>query len=298
MKQTKNVEELVSLAERQYLAKHCTREMGKEIKMQVLDIEKATEYMRSQRLKTGMAPYVVIKPIVEDKFKEMRLAGTYQKDPKTGIYYGVPVREDNFGNIIWRKIRIVETETLRIHDSLDDAKMWTVLRFHPKVKNSPWQDSNPVFEVFDPVRNAGHEISKATSMKKAFEAADELSAKPDLMLNFVRFMGEEVTDYTQLKIIEGMLSSLAMQDPITFLRKFNDPSRNYYHIFHAAYQSGLLEEIPGQGFYFKNTPLGMDEVDVVAALRNDQNLIASLVGEIEQHDEAYLSLLNESGKKE
>lgn len=289
----KNVEELVSLAEREYLAKHCVTKMGKDITIDVLNINKATEYMRSLRLKNGATPFVVIKPIFENQFKEMRLSGTYQRDDKTGLRYGIPLREDQFGNILWRKIRIVETETLHIMDNLEDAKTWTVLRFHPQLKNSPWQKSSPIFEVHDPGLAAGKEIAKANGMKKAFEAIDKLSEKPADMLNFVRYMGEEITDYTQMKIITGTLNTLAMQDPIGFLRKFNNPSRAYYHVFHAAYQNGLFTEIPGQGYYYKNNPLGMEEIDVIATLRKDSVLISSVVGEIEEKDNALLSIIKE-----
>ena len=68
----KNVEELVSLAEREYLAEHCVKKMGKDITIDVLDIDKATEYMRSLRLKNGAAPYVVIKPIFENQYKVLQ----------------------------------------------------------------------------------------------------------------------------------------------------------------------------------------------------------------------------------
>ncbi len=289
----KNIEELVSLDERKYLFKHCRKEMGKDITIDVLDIDKAVIYMREQRLKNGAAPYVVIKPIFENQYKEMRLSATYQRDDKTGLRYGIPLREDNFGTILWRKIRIVETETLRIMDNLEDAKTWTVLRFHPKLKNSPWQQSNPIFEVFDPVRSAGKEIAKANSMKKAFEAIDKLSEKPADMLNFVRYMGEDFSEYTQMKIVNGTLNTLAMQDPIGFLTKFNNPSRAYYHVFHAAYQNGLFTEVPGQGYYYQNNPLGMEIPDVINTLKKDSVLISSIVGEIEEKDDALLSIVKE-----
>jgi len=292
-----NLNELVTLKERIHIAQHCVEEMGKTVKMKVLNMTKAVEYMREIRKMKGLAPFVVVKPVIEQQYKEQRLNATYQRDPKTGVYYGIPVREDEFGNIIWRKVRVVETETYRIMDSIDDAMMWTVLRFHPKLKNSPFQMSNPPFEVFDQVADAKKDVSKANSMKKAFEVIDKISEKPSDMLNFVRYMGEEITDYTTIAIIEGQLNSLAMHDPVRFLRKYNEPARAYHQIFTAAMQLGLIGEIPGQGYYYNNTPLGMDETDVVSFLKNDQVTLTAIIGDIEQTDEALKAIVKESIKE-
>ena len=290
--------ELVSLEERRYLAKNCVKEMGKEVKIKVLDMPAAVEYMRDLRKRKGLSPFVIVKPVYENKHKEMRLSGTYQRDPETGVYYGIPVREDQFGNVIWRKVRVVESETFHIMSSLNDAMIWTVLRFHPKLGGSPWAIVNPIFRIFDPAENARKDVAKAKAMGQAFNVIKLLAEKPLDMLNFARYMGEEITDYTSIGIIDGTLHSLAMNDPYSMIRKYNEPGRAYGQIFLAAYQTGLIGEIPGQGFYYKNTPLGMDMPDVINFLKKDKVIISTLIEDIQMQDPAAKSIIKEVSKGE
>ena len=142
------------MAERQWIAKYAVIEMGDAIKTKVMNVDKVVERIVAMRAKNNMSPYVEIQPISPDMHKMPNKLATWQKDPITGVYYGIATGQDDFGNIRWQKIQLNDHLSLNM-DRTNDAKIWTVLRFHPELLGSPWAKDSPYYKVYDPTEAAG-----------------------------------------------------------------------------------------------------------------------------------------------
>lgn len=274
---------LVTLAERKWIAENAVREMGKNILVKVIDLDKYIKHMETLRSKNNLSPYVEIMPVSEDMHKIPNRMATYQKDPVTGVYYGIPIDQDEFGNIKWQKIQLQDNLSLNL-DRVSDQKIWAVIRFYPEIKGSPWQVQNPYYKVFDPVTEAMKESAEIESMRKAFERVEMITGKPKEMVMFARFLGEEFMENSNYQIVTAALFRWAKNSPVEFNRKWESRNRGLYECFNTACALGIIINDINQGYKFQNIMLGVSPEDVIKMMSKDPNIVGSISSSINEKD--------------
>ena len=275
--------ELVTLEERIWISKNAVKMMGKAIQIPVIDLDKVIERMKGQRKSNKLSPYIEIQPISEDMHKVPNRVATYQKDPITGVYYGIAIDQDEFGNVKWQKIQIQDTLSLNL-DRIPDAKVWAIIRFHPDIQGSPWQVSNPYYKIYDPIAIAEKESNEIDAIKLAFDRVDMIIEKPKEMVLFARFLGEEFMENSNYKLVKGALLRTAKNNPELFNMKWEDKTRSYGEYFQTALALGIIINDMNRGFLFRNIQIGVSKEDAIRTLSMDQNILASLGSEIFEKD--------------
>lgn len=282
---------LVSQAERRWLAENAVIEMGSRVKVKVLNLDIAVERLRGEREKNNLSPYIELQPISEDLNKNRSKMATFQKDPLTNVLYGIALSADEFGNIRWQKIQINDMMSLNL-DNLNDARIWTVLRFSPDILYSPFQGQNPYYKIYDPVSEAQVEQMEVLAIKKAFERVDTLLKKPKQMVQFARYMGNEVRDNTNYEIILGTLLSDARNRPALFNKRWESRARSFAEHFHSALALGIVTENVDRGFMYEGIALGMSVPDAIRFLSKEKTVMSSISTALDERDEAVLSVNN------
>lgn len=296
---------LVTLEERKLIQKEMSMEFGTKVKYRVMDLEKVVEKIRAERARFSLSPYIEIKPISPDMHKLPSRTGTFQKDPITGVLYGIPIDQDEFGNMRWQKIQIGDNLSLNL-DNVNDAKMWAVLRFNPDIKGSPFQVQNPYYEIYDPIVIARAEMGEVAQMKKAFERIDAIQDRPVDMVMFARYVGEEIRENASLDILYNTLLKFARNYPEEFNKKWESKSRSYGERFASAKAIGVITQDIDRGYIFRNIPLGLSEEEAIRFMSKDQNIMTAINDMILEKDDVVKGIKaevefmakKEDGKKE
>jgi hypothetical protein len=275
---------LVTVKERKEIQESLSKEFGTKVKYRVIDLEKAVQKIREERAKFSLSPFIEIKPISPDMHKIPSRTSTFQKDPITGVLYGIAIDQDEFGNIRWQKIQISDNMSLNL-DNDNDAKVWAVLRFNPDIKGSPFQVQNPYFEIYDPVQTARNEMGEVTQMKKAFERIDLIADKPIDMVMFARFLGEEVRENASFDIVYNTLLRVARNHPGDFNKKWDSKTRSFGERFATAAALGIITQDVDRGYMFNNIPLGLSEEEAIRFLSKDVNVMSSINSQILEKDD-------------
>lgn len=271
------------MTERKWIAEHASIEMGKTVKYRVIDIDKVVEKLKKEREDANLTPYIDIIPVSADMHKMPNKYPTYQKDPITGVYYGIANGEDVHGNITWQRLQLNDNLSLNL-DNVMDAKIWAIIRFNPDIEGSPFQKQNPYYKVFDPVDQAKSEMREVEAMKEAFRLVDELEKSPKEMVFFARYLGEDIRENSNKSIVMGALSRAARHRPVDFINKFRSKDRSYAERFHSAVALGIVENHPDRGYMYKNLPLGYSEEEAIKILAADNALMSAINSMIIEKD--------------
>lgn len=274
---------LVSIEERRLIQKSMSVEFGTKVKYRVMDLDKVIDRIREERARFSLSPYIEIKPISPDMHKNPSRTSTFQKDPITGVLYGIPIDQDDFGNLRWQKIQLGDNLSLSL-DNINDAKIWAVLRFNPDIKGSPFQVQNPYYEVYDPIEVARAEMSEVAAMKKAFDRIDKLEGKPIDMVLFARYLGEEIRDNASIDIVYNTLLKFARGYPVLFNQKWESKSRSFGERFATAKAISVITQDVDRGYVYKNIPLGLTEEEAIRFLSKDMNIMNSINDAIAEAD--------------
>ena len=274
---------LVTLEERQWIAKNAVIQMGQKLKYYVMDVDKVAQKIIADRQKAGMSMNVEIMPISPDMHKTPNRISTFQKDPITGVLYGIAISEDEYGNIRWQKIQLHDHLPLNL-SKLDDARIWAVLRFHPDLKGSPWQLQNPYYKVYDPVETARRELTEVDAIKQAFDHIESILENPKAMVNFARFIGVELNESTNYEVVRGRLLQEARNHPFDFNKMWKYSGRAYGELFEAARSLGLIQSEVNQGFMYKGIPLGVTREEAIRTLQKDTRLSAAISERLRAED--------------
>lgn len=274
---------LVTEAERRKIGKEAVIEMGSKVTSKVMDIDKVVNWIRTERKNKNLSPYVEIHPISEDQFKNPHKQATFQKDPITGVLYGIALSSDDFGNIKWQKIQINDMLSLNL-DNDNDAKIWAVMRFNPDVMGSPFQRENPYFKIYDPVDEAIAEQNEIDEMQKAFERVSQVVKDPKRMVQFARYLGEELHDNTNYDIVKGALLRKARHNSALFNKRWESRARSFAEHFYSAVALGVITEDANQGYQYENISLGVSKQDAIKFLAKDKSVLTSISAALEEKD--------------
>lgn len=274
---------LVTEGERRKIDEHFTMEVGEKVKYRVMDVDKVAAHIRDERKKAGHSEYIEIIPIQADQIKVPNRVSTFQKDPITGVLYGIVRGVDDFGNIQWQKPQLSDSLSLNI-DNINDAKLWAVLRFHPEIKGSPFQKQNPYYKVYDPYDEALLQEKRLEYLRSAFDIVDKLCESSVGMVSFARHIGCDVRDNTNFKIIRSELNKEAERNPIGFVNEYQDRNRKYNEIFASGLALNIISEDVNGSFSYENISIGMTREEAIDYLKKDQNITMSIFSKIEKKD--------------
>jgi len=288
---------LVTIEERKEIQANMCIEFGSRIKFRVMDLDKAVAKIRAERSMHALSPYIEIKPISPDMHKMPSRTSTFQKDPLTGVLYGIPIDQDDFGNMRWQKIQIGDNMSINL-DNVNDAKVWAVLRFNPDIKGSPFQVQNPYYEIYDPVEVARSEMGEVAQIKKAWDRVDKIQDRPVDMVMFARYLGEEIRENASVEIVYNTLLRFAKGYPIEFNKKWESKSRAYGERFATAKAIGVITQDIEKGFMFKNISIGYSEEDAIRFLSKDMNIMNAINSIIEEKDEVVKIMKSEMDYRE
>ena len=275
---------LVSMAERQEIKASMSKQVGTNVIYTVIDLEKVVKKIQAERKDRNLSPFIEIQPVKEDMFKMPMRLNTFQKDPNTGVLYGIVAGIDQHGNIKWQKIQLNDNLTLNLNN-VNDAKIWAVIRFHPDIKNSPFQNDNPYYQIYDPVDSALENSERIEKMKEAFSLVDKLLEEPLQMVMFARYLGAELHEQSNYQIVKDELQTRAEGSPGIFIEKYKSRLRKFEEIFSSAEALAIITENPNSGYMYGNLPLGLTKEEAVAAIQKDGNVTTSILTEIERKDE-------------
>jgi hypothetical protein len=285
---------LVTMAERKWIRDHASIEMGKTVKYRVIDLDKVVAQIRQDREKYNLSPYVDIIPLSPDMHKSPNKMPTYQKDPVTGVYYGLPNGEDDYGNIRWQRLQLSDNLSLNLENEME-CKLWAVLRFNSDIEGSPFQKQYPYYKIFDPVVEAKAEKDEIQLMKMAFDMVDKLQKSPREMVFFARYLGEDLRENANINIIEGALLRYAKNHPGLFVSKFNDKNRSFGERFHTALALGIIDQYPDRGYVYRELPIGHSEEEAIKMLSLDNTLMTAINNLIYEQDKV-LKIVENEGK--
>lgn len=263
------------MAERNWIREHASIEMGKTVKYRVIDLEKVIERIRKERKENNLSPYVDIVPIHADSHKAPNKMPTFQKDPITGVYYGIANGEDDFGNVRWQRLQLSDSLSLNLDNEME-CRIWTVLRFNSDIEGSPFQKQSPYYKIFDPVDQAKTEMAEVVDMKKAFDLVDKIKSSPKEMVFFARYLGEDLRENSNRSIVEGAILRHARHNPSDFIKKFESKDRSYSERFFAALSLGIIEQHPDRGYVYNNMPLGYSPEEAIKLLSMDNSLMTAI----------------------
>jgi hypothetical protein len=274
---------LVSIDERKQIAKSEFVEFGKKLKFKVIDIDKVAERIMKERKESGLSTYIEIQPISEDNHKVPNRVSTFQKDPKTSVYYGIAIGEDEYGNIKWQKIPIGDSLSLNLENE-SDAKIWAVIRFNPDIEGSPFQKSNPYYKIYDPVESARVRMAESNSIKLAFDRIDKIDQDAKAMVNFCRYLSIDLMPNSTYDIVIGELLNYARNYPFDFNKKWDNKHRAVIEMFESARSLGIIIKDLDKGFMFNGIQLGIDKLEAVKYINRENSVSSSISSKINSMD--------------
>ena len=288
--------ELVPIEERQWIAKNAFLEMGSVVKHKIMDINKVVARMREQREARNLTDYLQVIPISPDLYKMPNKTMTFQKDPITGVLYGLPIDQDSFGNIRWQKIQLNDSLPLDL-TKLNDAKLWAVLRFSSDIEGSPFQGETPYYKVYDPVDIAKAEREEIELMKECFDRINSFEGNAKEMVLFARFLGEDIIDSSNFDIVMGILLKKAKNYPAVFKKRWESKARSFAEKFYSGKALGIITDDAERGFLYKNIGIGLNEEEAIKFLAKDRNILSAINSEIDDKDLVVKNVLRDLNLK-
>jgi hypothetical protein len=286
---------LVTEQERSMISEKYSKLIGDKIKTRVVDLEQLGEYLRKQRKANGLSLFIDIKPIRVDKYKDINYSFSFVKDRVTGVHFGIPSEFHPDGQIKWVKIPMNEFVSLNLNNAMD-MNYWIVIRMHPKVKDSPFDDGDPIFYVHDPEQEATQKIYEAEQVQQAILRATEI--KKNELVNFARYIGLHLESNVSDRIIRSMIMQAAVNQPVFFNQKYEDPNRKIHEVVKNAEQLGIIRYSIDKGYNFKNLFLGNSEYEVLRYMLENTMVLSSIANETRNIDKLGNKMEEESQEED
>jgi hypothetical protein len=275
------------------IKKDWIKEVGKDIKQRVVDVDKLGAYLFKKRSEEGMSPYIDILSVKEHQDRNNHQDFKFSKDAETGLLFGIVSGLYPDGNIKWLKIDIMDYETLNLNN-ISDLRKWVVLRYWSLMEGSPFQIEFPIFKVRDPELEAIEEIQKATEIEEVLDLAKNLKGKE--MLYFARAIGitgmkKGITE----RVLRGLILTRAIKEPNVFIECYKGKDRSLKEAFYNGMAVGKIQNDFEKGYVYRGVVLGRDEYGVIEYLRENMDTTREILREINTFDDF---ILYEEGKKE
>lgn len=272
-----------------YLEDKLFLEIGTNVKHRILDVEKVSNKLIEVIEENNLSPWIEIRPIYPDKNKERNYWMTYQKDHLTSIKIGLIIEAYPDGNPRWQKIILGDYLKLNLKNT-DERKMWTVLRFYPEIKGSPFAKTSPYYHVYDPNVEAKNKMAEVLAMKEAFDNIEKIKNDSKALVSFARYMGEEIEEGINHDVLFSRLLEIARRNPNDLNVRFNSKRRSFAELFHSANALGIIENSVSGGFSYRSVQLGLNPTECIELLVKDTGLLTSINEEVKKKDKIVNSI--------
>tara|TARA_Y100000310_G_scaffold298998_1_gene333430 strand:+ start:1223 stop:2143 length:921 start_codon:yes stop_codon:yes gene_type:complete len=210
-----------------------------------------------------------------DERKLLNLSFTCFKDPKTGIWYGIPMGEnDDTGRPIFRRITITGRRMYYLEND-EDAVEWSIIKRHPAVLSSMLQKGKPLLKIYDRKQEAKIKLSK---IRRGAEAMDIALNKllGNELLDFARTIGIS-PENNDLEVVAQLVAEKAQRDPDEFMNRYSDINRTVSEIINRARAVGLIAYKLDTGLVYKESyPLGSSDIAAIAHLKDNPKLLETI----------------------
>lgn len=157
----------------------------------------------------------ILRPIVDDKYKNPNFQIRTIKNPESGKWFGIPIGNNPDGSIKFQKIVINGTRVFELANK-QDAMEWHVIKNAPFVLGSKFKSGKPVFEVYDEVKESRNTIEKGRIAMKAIAFIDKMAWEE--LKDFCRLFNLN-PDFSNEDVIRGQMIEMAMENPMKIIEK-------------------------------------------------------------------------------
>lgn len=261
-------------------------------KFQVIDAAKLAKLIIEERKAKNQSMMVEVNAIKIDKHKSNWQGLTFGKDAITGIYFGIVKGVLDDGNPKWQRIIIDEYTTYNL-DRIDEAIKFAILRYNPYILNSPFSlGVPPVYKIVDEEVVATDNIQKSQYLAKGLKYIDKLKKEKRAFVQFARYIDIPV-DITvkNFTVLESRMFDVMMNDPKTFVEKYESDLRTVSELFSSALQLNIIKKNEDQVYVYQGSPLGARNEDAILNLAQNESLITSLKMAVITNDTAVNNLI-------
>lgn len=281
---TKN--SLITKAERK-INKDNARLVGDKLRFHIADIDRIAKELQEERKRKNMSMFITIRPIVTNKYRDLNHKFSFFKDHEFDLMYGMLIGFHQDGNPKWRMIEINDSVTLNL-DIIEEAKMWVVIRMSPRLKGSPFEGEDPMYEVYDPSIIAKANSTRRKSLMRAFDRINKMT--PVELLLMARVMNVSLYDKITYSEIVDKMSEVAEANPQQFNNEFDNPSRKIKELVISATMviesdgKPIIEQSIEKGYLFKGVYLGDTVNEVISKVTKDVALQNRIQDSLNTHD--------------
>lgn len=277
--------ELFTLEDREWVAQNAVKTIENRMNgssYRIVDFPKLIVYIRQKRFNKGLSPQISIMPISEDKFKARSYSFNTFNDKERGVIYGKFLGFADNGNPRYKRFIIGDAVDLDISNQ-DDAELWALLCFYPKLEGSVNEES-PYYKVYDKSKEAISNNVKAEEFMQASGRIKSMSLKDKVYFLRYAYPSRGVLSNYNEEIVNGILFDELFKNPQGFNRKFVSKSRSVNEAFTTAIELGVIMNIPEKGYLYDNLNIGSTEMDAIAFLSKDNVIFGSILDKIGRED--------------
>ncbi len=281
-----------TLEHRQGFAERAIEYAG-AVKVRVINLNKEAAMFQKERRESGKTMNISFIP-VEGDHKEKNSYHTFSRDPDTGIFFGIPFKVHEDGNIQWRRILINESLMMDFN-RIDDCKTYLVLCMYEKVEGAPYA-TDPKYKFYDPDEEAEDQLDVIKQVEVALQRAGKLSGEE--MVRFGRFLGIVINSNINSQVLSAKVKKYAYDNPADFNLKYDNVERAYEEVITAAENLGLIKKHHEKGFTFEGFSLGMNRSMIIKTLKENPDVWMSMGRTVNDRDIVLKKIASESGEKE
>ena len=185
-----------------------------------------------------------------DEKKLLNLTFTCFKDPKTGVWYGIPIGEnDENGRPVFRRVTIAGRRMYYLENE-EDAIEWALVKRHPSVSK---------------IRRGAEAVDIALNKLAGNELFD-----------FARTIGVS-PENNDLEVVAQLVAEKAQRDPDDFMDRYSNINRSVSEIINRARAAGLIAYKLDTGLVYKESyPLGSSDIAAIAHLKDNPKLLETI----------------------
>lgn len=252
--------------------------------------------IQKERKDNGMSMLITIVPKNPSAYKDPNRTVTICKDPMTGVIFGVKKGEYKDGNIIWRKMLLLENLSLNLIKEAD-CQAYIIFRMHDWFEGAPFKSEmhhDPEYKIYDEEEDAKLKEDKFEEMEKSMARAKSLSAEN--LIKFGRYLALSFDETDSIGVIRGKVKEMAMNNAFAFNQKWDSNSRTVEEIFASASSIGLIKQ-SSAGYKFEGYTLGMTEPESKTFLSKKSDLLALIATAISEQDILLNKVMSEEKKE-
>ena len=274
---------LITKEERKFIAEECTFQHDSPAGYKLIDIEKARKYTMDRIKKDGGSMIKELLPVHPQIYKTPNYGFTLAKDKEFGILYGLYLRDDEHGNPFFQRIRLSDGITINLKND-SDQRIWTVIRMWSRLQGSPFQSTDPIFKLYDPVSEADKELTLMDAMDKALKRAYQIYDSPEDIVGFLRHSGSSIDLSANIKVIRANLLKMARMEPVRFNDLWSDENKPYSQVFQAGVELNVIEHDVGKGYQYGDIHLGLSKDECMLYFKEHDDIFRSIKNRVDNSD--------------